>query len=180
MSELLNIVDENDEIIGVATRTEIHEKGHLHREVSIQFITKNNEIILQHRGKNKDLSPDLLSAAVAGHVVVGDSYEETAIKEIVEETGLMVDGSELIFIHKVNKLSNDISGKVNHVFQARYLYIYDGDINDLKVEAEESEGFEVWPIDSLLNLNEADKKKFVPSLLHFVSNGLAQIIKDLK
>jgi ADP-ribose pyrophosphatase YjhB (NUDIX family) len=37
---------------------------------------------------------------VGGHVEIGDSYEETAVKEILEETGLKVDISQLIPIQK--------------------------------------------------------------------------------
>lgn len=91
MAEYLNIVNENDEIIGQETRENIHKQGLLHHEVHVHFITPNKEIIFQHRAKDKDFYPDLLDATVGGHVEIGDTYEKTAIKETREETGLIIN-----------------------------------------------------------------------------------------
>lgn len=88
MPEYLNIVDEDDNIIGQETRSEVHRLGLLHHEVHVYFITSNKEIIFQHRAKDKDFYPDLLDATVGGHVDLGDDYKETAIREVEEETGL--------------------------------------------------------------------------------------------
>lgn len=41
--EILDIVNENDEVMGQATRKEIHEKGLLHRVVEIWFFNKKEE-----------------------------------------------------------------------------------------------------------------------------------------
>ena len=67
-SRKLNIVDENDQIIGEDTRENIHRKGLLHREIHVWFYTPKSEIVFQHRAKNKDTFPDLLDATVGGHV----------------------------------------------------------------------------------------------------------------
>ena len=74
MPEYLNIVDDNDNIIGQKTREEIHQQGLLHQEIHVYFITPNKEIIFQHRAEDKDTYPDLLSATVGGHVDIGDTY----------------------------------------------------------------------------------------------------------
>ena len=79
--EMLEVVDENDNIVGLETRVNVHKDGLLHREIHIFFITPNGEIIFQHRAKDKDTYPDKLDATVGGHVDPGMSYEETAIKE---------------------------------------------------------------------------------------------------
>lgn len=84
MENILDIVDENDQIIGQATRDKIHRQGLLHREIHVYFITPQQEIIFQHRAKDKETFPDLLDATVGGHVEIGDSYELTAIKETEE------------------------------------------------------------------------------------------------
>ena len=41
MEEKLNIVDENDEIIGEEARGKIHKDGLLHRETHVWFLTPN-------------------------------------------------------------------------------------------------------------------------------------------
>lgn len=181
MKEMLSIVDDNDEIIGERTREEIHRDGLLHREIHVCFITPNKELIFQHRAKDKDTFPDLLDVTVGGHVEIGDSYEETAIKETEEETGVKINASDLIFIDKIKKRSKDeVTGKVNNAFKSVYLYFYKGNLADLKIEEGKSLGFEVWPIDKLFNLSEVEKNKFIRGVLEFATTRVTEFIKDLK
>jgi isopentenyldiphosphate isomerase len=180
MAEFLNIVSESDEIIAPETRKKIHEEGLLHQEVHVYFVTPKKEIIFQHRAKDKDTFPDLLDATVGGHVEIGQSYEETAVKESEEETGVKIDKKDLIFINKFKKyLKDDATAKINYAFQSEYLYIYRGDIKDLKIEEGKAVGFEVWSIDKLLNLNEEDKNKFIPYILELAGTELTKIINNL-
>jgi isopentenyldiphosphate isomerase len=177
MQKILNIVDESDEIIGEDTRENIHKNGLLHREIHVYFITKNKEIIFQHRAKDKDSYPDLLDATVGGHVEIGDSYEQTAIKETEEETGVKLKFSDLILINKVKKYSKDkATNKINNVFNTRYVYIYKGDVKDLKIETGKALGFEVLSLDKLLNLTNEEKTRFIPYILYFVTTELPNFI----
>jgi isopentenyldiphosphate isomerase len=86
--EILDVVDENDNVIGQEPRSKIHREGLFHREVHVLFITPNKEIIFQKRGINKDSYPGLLDATVGGHVSQGETYETAALKEMEEETGI--------------------------------------------------------------------------------------------
>ncbi len=180
MERILNIVNDNDEIIGEKTREEIHKEGWLHREVHVYFVTPALEIIFQHRAKDKDIFPDLLDATVGGHVEIGQSYEETALKEAEEETGLKIDLADLILVKKIKKRALDKStGKINNAFNARYLYIYRGNLSDLKVEAGRAIGFEAWLLDKLATLSADDKAKFIPSILEFSTTELVEFIKKI-
>jgi isopentenyl-diphosphate Delta-isomerase len=161
----LNIVNDQDEIIGVEPRDKIHRDGLLHREIHIWFYTPKGEIIFQHRAKDKDTFPDLLDATVGGHVEVGDSYEKTAIKEAKEETGLDILPENLINLIKIKKSSKDeTTKKTNNVFRQIFLYRFEGNISELKIEEGKSIGFEAWSIDALLNPDENLKKKFIPGV----------------
>ena len=64
--EMLEVVNEQDIVIGLESRSMIHQKGLLHREIHIWFITPEGEIIFQHRAKTKDTYPDKLDATVGG------------------------------------------------------------------------------------------------------------------
>lgn len=177
--EILNIVDENDNILGTEDRIVIHEKGLLHREVHVYFVTPNNEIIFQHRAKDKDTFPDLLDATVGGHVEIGDSYEETAIKEAFEETGIRISEKDLIAINKILSNSKDeLSGTINHAFQKEFIYMFSGQAEDLKVEEGKALGFEIWPLEMFKDTKEADKSKFVPHVYKFTSTKLIDFIKN--
>jgi len=175
----LNIVDENDNIIGIETRENIHKLGLLHREVHVYFLTPKKEIIFQHRAKDKDTFPDKLDATVGGHVEFVDSYEQTAIKETEEETGIKIKVDDLIFINKIKKWSKDeATGRINNCFNSRYLYIYKGDIEDLKIEKNKALGFEIFSIDKLLNLSDEEKARFIPYILYFSTGELTEFIKN--
>lgn len=181
MKSILNIVNENDEVIGQETREKIHQDGLLHREVHVYFITPNKEIIFQHRAKDKETYPDLLDATVGGHVEIGDNYEKTALKETLEETGINIKASNLIFINKIKKYSEDkVTNKINNVFNTRYAYIYSGKIEDLKIEPGEALGFEKYSLDKLLSLTDEEKTKFIPFILYLATNELMEFIKELK
>lgn len=179
MKEFLNIVNENDEIIGEESREKIHQDGLLHREIHVYFITPNKEIIFQHRAKDKDTYPDLLDATVGGHVEIGDSYEKTAIKETLEETGVSINVSDLIFLNKTKRRSEDrATGKVNHAIRQSYIYIFKGSLNDLKIETGKSLGFETWPIEKLLVIDEIYSKQFIPYILKFSKTEVAKFINE--
>lgn len=165
--EQLEIVNENDEVIGLETRAKIHKDGLLHREIHIWFITPKSEIIFQHRAKDNDTYPNKLDATVGGHVEPKMSYEETAIKECKEETGIDIDLGKLIFLVKMRKKSFDeATGLTNNTIRSQYAYPYDGPISDLEVEDGKAQGFEAWRIDELSHLSEIDRNKFIPMILH--------------
>ncbi len=181
MKKLLSIVNDNDEVIDEKPREEIHKKGMLHREINIYFVTPNGEIFFQHRAKDKDTFPDLLDATVGGHVEIGHSYKETAVKETEEETGVKINYADLIFINKIKKYSEDkITKTVNNAINSHYVYIYRGKINDLRVEAGKALGFEVWSIEKVLNIDNNDRVRFIPSILEFATTELTEFIKNLK
>ena len=180
MAQLLNIVDENDEIIGVETREAIHAQGLRHRETHVFFVTPQRELIFQHRAPNKDTYPDLLDATVGGHVEIGDSYLETAIKETREETGVMLEASDLILINKIFKRGEDkLTGKINNVVNTRYAYIFRGQASDLKIEACKAVGFEVWPLCKLISLSESEANLFIPYILELARGELREFVNQL-
>jgi len=174
----LNIVDENDNVIGEEERKVIHEKGLLHREVRVWFVTPNNEIIFQHRSKSKDTLPNLLDISVAGHVEIGDSYEEAAVREVEEETGVKIKESDLKLIGKIRRDSEDKTTETNNsIFEKMFIFIYKGDVNDLKIEEGEAIGFKVFTIEKLLNMSETDQAKFIPYIYNFATTKLVEFLK---
>lgn len=180
MKEYLNIVDDNDVVIGIKEREEIHRFGLLHREIHVYFVTPNRELILQHRAKDKDTYPDMFDATVGGHVEIGDSYLETAVKETLEETGLKVEADDLILINKLRRRAEDkATGKINDVIGESYLYFFKGNISDLKVEKDKALGFELWPLDSLPDIDAPGSERFIPYVLNFANNELKKAVDSL-
>ncbi len=159
----LNIVNENDEVIGKESRENIHKMGLLHREVHVWIYNDKGEILFQKRAADKDTYPGLLDASAGGHVEPGESYEEAALKELKEETGLKADFNDLIFITKIRSKSLDkITSMTNNVIRQIFAYKYHGKAEDLKLENGKADSLEFWPINKILNISEKEKKKFIP------------------
>lgn len=88
-SEIFDIVDEKDNIIGTAIRGEVHKnKKLIHRSVSIAIFNKKGELFLQKRSGNKDMDPLKWTISCSGHVASGDNYEAAAHRELIEELGV--------------------------------------------------------------------------------------------
>jgi len=86
--EVFDIVDENDAIIGAMGRHEVHVNNLRHRAVHIWLFNGRGELFLQKRSPWKQLHPDLWCSSTAGHVDSGESYEEAAHREMLEEIGV--------------------------------------------------------------------------------------------
>ena len=161
----LNIIDEGGKIIGEETRENIHNQGLLHREIHVWFYTPKGEIIFQHREKDKDTHPDLLDATVGGHIEMGSDYENTALRELREETGIEAKKNNLAFVQMVRSKTFDAAtNKTNNVIRAIYAYCHKGKVEDLKVEKGKAIGFESWPLQKLFSISDEDKKRFIPSI----------------
>lgn len=162
---ILNIVDEEGNVVGEATREEIHKKGLLHKEVHVWFYTPKGEIIFQRRAKDKDTNPNLLTATASGHVEIGESYIETAIKEVEEETGLDLKEINLVFLGMARSSNYDpITKTTNNRLAAEYAFSYKDSVRDLKVEPGKAQGFELRAFENFFNANESQKKEFVRTI----------------
>ena len=179
-SRILNIINESDNIIGEATREDIHAKGLLHREIHVWLYNKNGEIFFQMRAKDKETFPGLLDASVGGHVEMGDSYEKTAFKETEEETGLKIETHDLKFITTIRHTAHDeVTGKINNVIRKIFAYEFDGSPSDLKVEQGKATGFEAVKIDSLFTMSTEEKQRFIPNIFDEANLGVFRKIRVL-
>ncbi|MFX0183696.1 MAG: NUDIX domain-containing protein [Candidatus Hodarchaeota archaeon] len=100
--ELLVVVDEHDRPIGIASRSQCHREGLIHRSVGVVVFNSTGKVLFQRRSKNKDLYPRKFTLSATGHVEVGESYREAAHRELREELGL---SCELKFVGTIPALS---------------------------------------------------------------------------
>lgn len=85
--EIFDVVNERDEVIGRAPRSEVHARGLLHRAVHVLVFNTRGEIFLQKRSMLKDRQPGLWGASASGHVDSGEEYDATVVRELGEELG---------------------------------------------------------------------------------------------
>ncbi|MBU3940953.1 MAG: NUDIX domain-containing protein [Nanoarchaeota archaeon] len=89
--ELFYLVDINDKKIKSIARKKAHSNLNLiHRSVGIFIVNEKNQMLMQKRCSNKDMDSSKWSYAVGGHVTYGQTYLQTATKEIQEELGIKV------------------------------------------------------------------------------------------
>ncbi|RAJ07390.1 NUDIX hydrolase [Arenibacter echinorum] len=99
MDELIDVLDADGNYTGKSImKSEAHRKGVFHPSIHVWFYTKNGEIVIQQRAKNKDTHPGLWDVSVAGHIGAGEDVTDSAIREVQEEIGLDVAETEL---HKI-------------------------------------------------------------------------------
>lgn len=131
MAEFLDIVDENDQVVGTLPRAEIHRLGLRHRFVQALVVGTDGRVLLQRRGKHKGDGSMLLDASVGGHIDAGESYETAVKREGQEELGLNTTG-HYMFLCKIEDVTPGIENMVGSLF----LYHSDGPFTDWETEAE--------------------------------------------
>lgn len=86
--ELLDIVDENDEVVGQARRGEAYARRLRHRCVFILARDADGRIFVHRRAARKLIFPSRYDMFVGGVVGVGESYDQAALREAEEELGV--------------------------------------------------------------------------------------------
>lgn len=82
------IVNENDEVIGLKERDMIDHQNEIYRVTSLWLTNPKGEILLAHRSPEKRNDPNTWGPAVAGTIEEDENYDENIYKEAMEEIGL--------------------------------------------------------------------------------------------
>lgn len=162
MSEYLDIVNQDDTVIGRASRKEIYEKLLLHRIAHVLVFNDKNELALQLRSKNVIFAPLTWTTSAGGHVKSGESYEEAAKREYKEELGVE---SEIEFMAK--EFYNFV-GQPPSKFFTIFKTKYNGEFNINKLVVNKVEFFTIEQIKKMVENGE----KFHHELLFILEKYL--------
>jgi len=113
MEEIFDIIDENNKVVAKASRKEAHTKGLRHRAVWFFILDKKGRIFVNKRSPKKEFYPGYNSILFGGHVASGDSYEETVVREVKEETGI---GGKPIFLSDYKKEFNEKDKEIGKIY----------------------------------------------------------------
>jgi len=86
--EIIDIVDENDRVVGRSPRGEAYARGLRHRCAFILARDAGGRIFVHRRTAAKQVFPSLYDMFVGGVVGAGESYDEAALREAEEELGV--------------------------------------------------------------------------------------------
>jgi len=151
--EYFDVVDENDKIIGKASRKECHSDNSLiHRGVDVLIFNSKGQLLLQKRSMKKDLYPGLWTCSATGHNDLGESYQKAAEREVMEEIGVKIP---LSFCCSY-KLRSRIESENLQVFTGRH----DGPFKSDKEEVDEVKFSSVKEVKRMI----AEKKHVTPGL----------------
>ena len=148
MDDTLILVDLFDNPIGKASKTEVHDKGYLHRAFSL-FIVHNGKMLIQKRNKNKYHSGGLWTNACCSHPRSGEELDEAVTRRVKEELGITTRFDELFgFVYRSIFNNGIIEYEYDHVF----ISDYEGDIEPDEEEVEELKWIELKDLaDDLVN-----------------------------
>ncbi len=182
MDELLDILDSNGDYIGkTAMKSEAHAKGLFHPTTHIWFYTKNKEILLQQRGKNKAIFPSLWDVSVAGHIGAGESIELSALREIEEEIGIVISKNELQKIGVFKSMHKHTNSLLDYEFHHTFICELKVSLNELVKQKSEVEALRLTPL-SVLQKQLDDivtAKKYVPHSREYYKTIIEAISRKL-
>jgi isopentenyldiphosphate isomerase len=126
-------------------------EGEYHIVVHVCIFNSKGEMLIQQRQPFKQGWPNMWDITVGGSAVTGDSSQEAASREVLEEIGLELD------------LSNQrphLTINFDQGFDDVYLVNMDVDITKLKLQYEEVQTVKWATIDEIFTL--IDDEKFIP------------------
>jgi isopentenyl-diphosphate delta-isomerase type 1 len=86
--ELFDVVDMQDSVIATLPRSEVHRRKLLHRAVHVFVFRSDGAMLIHKRSATKEEFPSVWTSSCSGHVSAGETYDETAPREMFEELGI--------------------------------------------------------------------------------------------
>lgn len=170
MDELIDILNASGNLTGkTAMKSEAHKNGWFHQTVHIWFYTSDGTVLLQKRGKDKDIYPLLWDVSVAGHIGAGADIEISALREVKEEIGLSISQNQLEKIGVFKSIQKHHIDLVDCEFHHTYLSELKEPLENLQKQESEIEALQLVSIDQLI-VETSDKyllKKYVPHDLKY-------------
>ena len=145
--EWFDLVDTEDRVVGKALRSEVHRRRLRHRAVHMLVFDSAGRCFLQKRAMRKDEFPGVWDSAAAGHLDVGEEYDDAAARELEEELGvILADRKSLQPLFKINACE-----ATGEEFVWIYRYLADGPFKLHKEEIERGQWFSIEAIDKWIN-----------------------------
>ena len=139
-NEMLELVDKNGNVQGIARRSDVHgDPSLIHRVVHILVFDKKGRLLLQKRSMSKDVAPGKWDTSVGGHVNPGEDILEAAKREMKEELG--VADCRLNYLYSY-VYSNHIESELVSTFSCEYS-------GKFRFNKDEIDEIEFWDLDKI-------------------------------
>ncbi len=166
--ELIDIVDEQNAIVGQMLKSEAHKSGSLHRCVVAQLINSKGEWLLVQQSPDRQDGGQFVSP-VGGHVQAGEVDDDALKRESLEELGIPAQKfkkmGNVIFNREV------IGRKENHFFVLYEMYS-----DEQPKLNHESVGIQSFSIAQLKKELKENPKKFGDSFFHVAEHFYPELL----
>ncbi|MFL6140175.1 MAG: NUDIX domain-containing protein [Frankiaceae bacterium] len=86
--ELLDVVDDDDRVLGQARREDVYARRLRHRTVMVVVRNPAGQVLVHRRTASKLIAPSMHDMMIGGVVGAGESYDACAAREVAEEVGV--------------------------------------------------------------------------------------------
>ena len=148
--ELFDVVDQADNVVGQKPRSHVHREGLAHRAVHVLIFDRAGRIFLQKRSMRKDTWPGAWDSSASGHLGVGESYDDCAVREVHEELGCTLPCA----LEKLFKIA--ACEETGQEFVWVYRCVFEGPFQLNEEEIDEGEWFTASDLDRRLAENPGD------------------------
>ncbi|MEW6520399.1 MAG: NUDIX hydrolase YfcD [Thermodesulfobacteriota bacterium] len=160
--ELVAIVDEENRVVGCASRGVMRRFNLIHRAAYILLFNSRGELFVQQRTQSKDVYPGCYDIASGGVVQAGEDYDLAARRELAEEVGISGVPLTPLFDFYWQDGNNKVWGRA-------YRCVADGPVT---LQEEEVQWGRFMHMRDILQLRA--EKPFTPDGLHLLDRYLAE------
>jgi farnesyl-diphosphate farnesyltransferase len=121
--EMMLLVNENDEVVGVEEKIRTHQLGALHRAFSIFVFNSDGDLLLQKRAGTKYHSRRLWSNTCCGHPRFEESIKDACHRRLRQEMGIDCDLNEILAFRYRAELED---GLIEHEYDHVFIGLFDG------------------------------------------------------
>jgi isopentenyl-diphosphate delta-isomerase len=156
----IQIVDNQDQLIGVKERTDIDYASDIYRVSALWLVNSKGQTLLAKRAAVKDKDPGKWGPAVAGTIDEDETYDDNIYKEAMEEIGL--EGEQFTKWLKIH-----VTYPRNYFCQW-YSITLDRDTDSFTMQADEVDALEWVDIEQMKQELQANPDKYVPAMQQIV------------
>jgi len=108
--ELLDLVNEQDQVVGTIFRSQAYAENKLASIRAVWLLIKNQDgkFWIPRRQSTKKILPNALDGSAVGHVSSGETYEQSMIREVAEELNFDITNMPYTFVGKFTPLADGV------------------------------------------------------------------------
>ncbi len=155
MVELIEEIDWHGNVLKLRPKTDLKQAQFPHKGALVIPRTAGGKIILARRAADKHPFPNVWVCAAGGHVSAGETFEETAEREMLEEIGIRVPVS---FV-SATKHDTPQERVLLHTFTTQQ----ELDVDSFTLDLTEVQYCKAFTIEEVLRMIETTPHDFAPT-----------------